>query len=500
MDIHDEGPPFADLIASVEEVRTRVLQTGDALLARWQPWITRPEYLPSARNLAYYLALRQTDLRPLQMQLIPWGLSSLGRSEAHVRETLDNLVATLTALDRQERHAAPHRPEEFFVGDKRLDDEACRVLGPEPEHRRARIMVTFPTEAAPDYHLVREWIDCGMNIARINCAHDSPSEWEAMVANVRRAEMESGRPCKIEFDLAGPKVRIAETSFKKHVFVKGERLLLARGTPGQTADFPRQISCTAEHAVDQARPGDRIWIDDGLIGTRVESVRPEGLELVVEHVKADGERIRAGKGLNFPDTLLDVPALTEKDIADLDVAARHADMIGYSFVQTPADIERLLIELEKRIPDAERRSRIAIVEKIERPHAVRNLPALIVAAAGRQPVAVMIARGDLAVEVGFERLAEIQEEIMWICEAAHVPVIWATQVFETLAKTGVPTRSEITDAAMSERAECVMLNKGDFLAQAITALDDVLVRMGGHQFKKRAELRALLSWPLDMPA
>ena len=106
----------------------------------------------------------------------------------------------------------------------------------------------------------------------------------------------------------------------------------------------------------------------------------------------------------------------------------------------------------------------------------------------------MIARGDLAVEIGYQRLAEIQEEILWLCEAAHVPVIWATQVLENLVKKGIPSRGEITDAAMAERAECVMLNKGAFVTEAFTILDDVLTRMQTHQSKKTPQLRALRSW------
>jgi pyruvate kinase len=104
---------------------------------------------------------------------------------------------------------------------------------------------------------------------------------------------------------------------------------------------------------------------------------------------------------------------------------------------------------------------------------------------------VMIARGDLAVECGFERLAEVQAEILWICEAAHVPVIWATQVLETLAKEGMPSRAEITDAAMGNQAECVMLNKGPYLLSALRVSDDILRRMQAHQTKKRPKLRAL---------
>jgi pyruvate kinase len=109
----------------------------------------------------------------------------------------------------------------------------------------------------------------------------------------------------------------------------------------------------------------------------------------------------------------------------------------------------------------------------------------------RQTIAVMVARGDLGVEIGFERMAEIQEEILWLCEAAHVPVIWATQVLESLAKRGLPSRAEVTDAAMAGRAEGVMLNKGPHISLALDFLCDVLTRMKGHQTKKSALMRKL---------
>ena len=109
----------------------------------------------------------------------------------------------------------------------------------------------------------------------------------------------------------------------------------------------------------------------------------------------------------------------------------------------------------------------------------------------RYPAAVMIARGDLAVECGWERLAELQEEILWLCEAAQIPVIWATQVLEGTAKKGLPSRAEISDAALAQRADCVMLNKGPHIIQAIDMLDNILRRMQGHQYKKTARLRKL---------
>jgi pyruvate kinase len=126
--------------------------------------------------------------------------------------------------------------------------------------------------------------------------------------------------------------------------------------------------------------------------------------------------------------------------------------------------------------------------------AFENLPELLLTAMRSEVVGVMIARGDLAVEVGFERLAEVQEEIMWACEAAHIPVIWATQVLDSLARTGQASRAEVTDAAMAVRAECVMLNKGPHITDAIGVLDSILTRMQSHHQKKRSLLRRLRAW------
>jgi len=149
-------------------------------------------------------------------------------------------------------------------------------------------------------------------------------------------------------------------------------------------------------------------------------------------------------------------------------------------------------ELAKRRPDDWRS--VSLILKIETAKAVRNLPDIVVAAAGRQPTAIMIARGDLAVEIGFGRMAEMQEEILWIGEAAQVPVIWATQVLEHLIQKGTPSRGEMTDAAMAARAECVMLNKGPYLFEALDDLDGLLGRMEQHQYKKTPRLRRLRSW------
>ena len=202
--------------------------------------------------------------------------------------------------------------------------------------------------------------------------------------------------------------------------------------------------------------------------------------------RSKGEKLQEDKGINLPDSSLRLPALTQEDIALLPFIVSHADVVGYSFVRDPADVHLLQEELAKIGGE-----RLGIILKIETRQAFEKLPELILASMRSQRLGVMIARGDLAVECGYERTGELQEEIMWIAEAAHVPVIWATQVLENLAKKGQPSRAEISDAAMAERAECVMLNKGPYVVEAVRVLDDVLRRMQHHQAKKSSLLRPL---------
>lgn len=275
----------------------------------------------------------------------------------------------------------------------------------------------------------------------------------------------------------------------------GDLLILTRElTPGRAAAFdsvgrvlnPAAIGCTSPQVFDDARAGDPVWLDDGRIGGLIERKERDRLHIRVTHTRMRGARLGADKGINLPDSGLRLAAMTDKDRADLAFVARHADMVALSFVNTVDDV-RILRELLTPLGDRQP----AVVLKIETKRGFENLPAMLLEAMKAARCGVMIARGDLAVECGFERLAEVQEEILWICEAAHVPVIWATQVLESLAKDGQPSRAEITDAAMSHRAECVMLNKGPYVLQAVHVLDDILRRMHGHQAKKRAMLREL---------
>jgi len=335
----------------------------------------------------------------------------------------------------------------------------------------------------------------GAECVRINCAHDTPAIWEAILANLRHAAQTLGasRPMRVLMDLGGPKVRtVRPVKRAKERFFVGDTLLLTHNVKGKRKDGPPRVGCTIPSVLAQLQVGAPVWIDDGVIGARVTARTEDGVLLEIEQAPPDGKKIRTDKGLNFPDTNLEVAPLTAKDREDLAFVVRHADMIGYSFVQSAADVELLQDDLARPLPAD--RAVPALVLKIETRRAVRHLPEIIVQAASYLPTAVMIARGDLAVEVGYERLTEIQEEILWLCEAAHVPVIWATQVLERLAQEGVPSRAEMSDVALADYAECVMLNKGPYIVEAVRLLDDVLLRMQAHQHKKSPQLRALRSW------
>ena len=593
------------LIGVLEDLRTSALAEEERLA----PQLRRvaPAHHASARNLAHYLALRRVDLRELQEALAQVGLSSLGRSEAHVLATLERVLAVLHRLCGE-----PWTPSTPPVGIRhgraRLARNANALFGEPPPGRDVRIMVTLPDEAARDAALAERLVGAGMDVARINGAHGEPADWLAMARHVRAAAAARGRPVRIAFDLAGPKLRtgplppgpavlklrpqrdrlgrviaparvelVPDTApvaaadvprvqvdadwwaalregdaidlvdargAERHwtVVRRGDAAVLAESAhttylapgvrllhvgrrggvhttglgplpqrPGAIAldvgarlrvcseaaataahaagDGALVVGCTLPEVFAQVRAGERVWFDDGRIGGVIERADADGFDVRVTRTPEGGALLRADKGLNLPESRLRLPALTAKDRTDLGVVLPFADLVALPFAQGAGDVDALRAALAGH-GAADR----PIVLKIETRRGFEHLPELLLAAMAQPAAGVMIARGDLAVECGWERLAEVQEEILWAAEAAHLPVIWATQVLESLAKAGQPSRAEITDAAMGVRAECVMLNKGPHVVEAIAALDDILRRMQAHQAKKRTLLRALRAW------
>jgi len=249
---------------------------------------------------------------------------------------------------------------------------------------------------------------------------------------------------------------------------------------------PARIGCSLPVVFDKVEPGHRILLDDGKFEGVIRTTAADAFAVEIMRTTGGRATLKAEKGINLPDTRLDLPALTDKDLIDLEFVAPRADLVALSFVHGAADIDQCYAELDRLNAPA-----LGVILKIENRQAFEHLPELLMTASKRRRIAVMVARGDLGVEIGFERLAEVQEEILWLTEAAQVPVIWATQVLESLAKNGLPARAEVTDAALSARSECVMLNKGAHVGEAIRFLVDVSRRMSRHADKTMAVHRRL---------
>ena len=472
-----------------------------ALIATAGQMTTPIDHVPephraSALNLAHYLGLRRLDVREVQKKLARRGLSSLGRCEAAVLPILDAVLGNLAVLDGSvvPPSAGPGGVTGLDDGHVRLDARSAAALGPRPARRAVRVMVTMPSEAAKNPAFARHCVAAGMDLARINAAHDDADAWSRMLKHVASAGESAGRPVRTLMDLPGPKLRIervvdrSRKGAEKVRLRTGDGFLLLRHAT-QRKGVPKDIvgiGVTLDVALRRILRGDRVVFDDGKIAAVVERVEAEGAYGIVTRAPDRGANLRAGKGVNLPDTAIDVPALSRDDLALIDAFGPKVDLVALSFARSPEDVQMLLDALTRR-----GLGRLGVVLKVETRQGFERLPDLLMSLL-RWPVsAVMVARGDLAVECGFERLAEVQEQVMWLCEASHTPAIWATQVLEGLAKEGRPTRAEITDAAMGQRAECVMLNKGPHIVEAVRVLDDLLRRMAPHQRKKTPMLRAL---------
>jgi pyruvate kinase len=606
----------ASLPPALLEIRQQLLELRQQLLAFEQEQaalisaVATP-YRASARNLLHFAAFHRHNHHlpnrlSLQEALRQQGLSTLAGCDLHLLASLNTLITVVERLcgnpagfscvangHGAEAPSWPEPPTSHEEGHALLRHHSENLLG----SGRA-VMVTLPAAAIDDAGLIPELLNAGMDVARINCAHDTPAVWEALAAQVRATAQAQRRPCRIAIDLAGPKLRtgplpplpgvvgarpdrdrtgrllqpvrilalpegsapppdsdpqlvvlpvvgdswrqldsgdrlrsrdasgrwrelvmdhrldhgvvlhcrqhcrfIAGLVFRQEggpvrlevaalpacpgevVLQRGDRLRLCAGPISQDAApglGPARVNCSLPEVLGDLEPGQRVLFDDGKIGAVVVAPARAGdcpgmeVELEIVQARPKGSRLRADKGINLPDTRLRLPALTARDRDDLAFACRHGDLINYSFVRSEADIACL--QQAMREQDSPCRG---LVLKIETHQAFLNLPRLLLAAmAEPMPLGVMIARGDLAVECGWDALSSIQEEILRVCAAAHVPCIWATEVLDTMAHRGTPTRPEITDAAMGARAEGLMLNKGANITETVRTLRRIVAHSG----------------------
>jgi pyruvate kinase len=271
----------------------------------------------------------------------------------------------------------------------------------------------------------------------------------------------------------------------KALIKKGTRLQIyfdqAHLEEAAKMDGTVKLTTTLSKALRNVRVGHRLYLDDGKIFATIQNVTNKYIEARVISVGRKIKTIKKGIGMNFPDSLihLTVSSPTDRDLQYIPFISKYADMIGLSFVHAPHDVAKLYHALvEHGAPD------LTIIAKIETRAALHNFVRILLEGLKLPSFGVMIARGDLAIEVGFENMSIVQHAILTLCQAAHLPVIWATQVLENLAKKGVPARAEISDVSLGQKAQCVMLNKGPYIVDAVKMLTQVLEKEESHPQKR----------------
>jgi len=338
--------------------------------------------------------------------------------------------------------------------------------------RRAKIVCTLgPATSSPER--LRQLVAAGMDVARLNLSHGNYADHEAVYAEVRAASNESGRAVGVLVDLQGPKIRTGRFADGTVTLVNGERFTI---TVDDILGGRDRVSTTYKGLPGDVKPGDRLLIDDGKVALRAVEVTDTDIVTVV----VEGGVVSNNKGINLPGVAVSVPAMSEKDEADLRWALRlRADMVALSFVRDAKDITRV-----HEIMDEEG-VRLPVIAKIEKPQAVANLEEIINAFDG-----VMVARGDLGVELPFEEVPLVQKRAIEMCRRKAKPVIVATQVLESMIESSRPTRAEASDCANAvlDGADAIMLSGetsvGKWPIEAVAAMARIIESVEEHGLER----------------
>jgi pyruvate kinase len=296
----------------------------------------------NAINLLHYLVLRNLDIRKLQDELHEYGLSSLASSESHIRGQLAAILQRLGSKHPQRGHLCTYQ--------KSKESQLLKLtglFGKKSLESIPYIMVTLDEKHANDYAVTKGLLQSGMNIARINCAHDNEAVWFRIIQHIKRASKITGLHCKIYMDLPGPKIRTVIKGAAKIKVKEGETLVFA-SEKFRAAVNEKVIRCSASAIVSQLQAGERILFDDGLIEAKVEQCFSRYVRIQILRISSNKPFIKAEKGINFPDSSLQIASLTNFDLKCLPFILKHADMVGYSFVRNEKDVAALRQKIQSQ--------------------------------------------------------------------------------------------------------------------------------------------------------
>jgi len=335
--------------------------------------------------------------------------------------------------------------------------------------RRAKIVATLGPASSTE-GIFRQLVRAGLDVARLNFSHGTHEQKAALVTMVRKVAAEENKPVCILADLQGPKIRTGTLVGHKPVMLEaGQRLTI---TPVQMDGTAERVSTVFKTLAENLRPGDRVLLSDGLIELRVLAI--DGADVVTEIV--NGGMLGEKKGINLPGVAIKVPTLTEKDETDLEFALQvGCDIVAVSFVQTADDVRYVKRRIVELGGDA------WVVAKLEKPQAVDHLDSILEAAD-----AIMVARGDLGVEMPPEKIPAIQKHIIRRATDYRKPVITATQMLESMIENPRPTRAEASDVANAiyDGTDAVMLSAesaaGKYPVESVAMMSKIIAETEIH--------------------
>lgn len=337
------------------------------------------------------------------------------------------------------------------------------------QYNKTKIVATIgPASASKE--VLTEMIRNGMNVARLNFSHGTHEDHEQVITALRQIDSELRTHTAILADLSGPKLRVGKLATDEVELVEGAELRLTTADVSGTAE---RVSVTYPSLLEDVKPGERILLDDGKLAIKVD--RREGDDVVTTIVQ--GGILRPKKGVNLPETQLSLPSLTEKDKKDLAFALKHnVSWVALSFVRHPDDIR----ELKEII--AQREGKALVIAKIEKPEAVENIQEII-----NETDGIMVARGDLGVEIPMQNVPLVQKEIVINCQRAGKPVIIATQMMESMISNITPSRAEVNDVAnaVMDGADAVMLSGetsvGRYPVEVVATMSKIVQRVEDYE-------------------
>lgn len=352
---------------------------------------------------------------------------------------------------------------------------------------RTRIIATIGP-ASCDKKTLSKMINAGMDIARFNFSHGKHEDFSLWLGRIRELSEEKKQPVEVMLDLQGPRIRVGDGLPKKGVSLKpGQIINIGFISPSPSAKYSKGfLPIDYKNIVRDTKKGTKILLVDGLIVLEV--IKKSKKHLTTKVIQ--GGRVFSHKGVNIPSEKLSVSSLTEKDIRDISWGIENkVDYIALSFVRNSDDIKKLKQVILKKDKD----SKIKLVPKIERPQALRNIKSIL-----RVSDMVMVARGDLGIEIGVEKVPEAQKGIILECKKAKKPVIVATQMMESMIINPSPTRAEVSDVANAvfDGADAVMLSGettiGKYPAETVGVIEKILRESERERFFKKFKLRSLV--------